>query len=502
MALVSETRGAATGGARRWLGLGSGSLGRRRVALGWLIAFAGPTTLSLLLVPSPDLGTLSLEAMGYLALTVLVALVGGLWPALTAAVLSSLMLNWFFTPPERTLTIADPVNVVALAMFLLVAVSVASVVDTAARRSVQADLARREADTLTALNQALLREDHDVPALLGLVCSTFDRSGASLLRRPGGTRGTHPGEGGWRVEAAVGRGAVAVPEHAGTTTRVTATLVLALSGEPLAAHERRVLEAFATHLTVVLDRRELAEQAAEARRLEEGTRVRDALLAAVSHDLRTPLAGIKAAVSSLRSREVSWSETDRQELLASIEAAADRLHTIVANLLDLSRLRSGSVALSLTDVGLDEMLAGTVAQLSRPGAVELRLAPDLPAVHADAGLLDRVLANVLENAVRHSPDDRPVLVTGRPADAGRVQLHVVDRGPGVPDPQKARMFDAFQRLGDSGGPGGGADGLGLGLAVARGLAEALGGRLTAQDTPGGGLTMVLDLPVSTGTGPA
>ncbi|HEY0774105.1 MAG TPA: ATP-binding protein, partial [Nocardioidaceae bacterium] len=390
----------------------------------------------------------------------------------------SLLLNWFFTPPERTLDIADTVNVVALALFLLVAVAVASVVDKAARRSLQADLARREADTLTMLNRTLLRSDQDVETLLGLVRDTFAVQAAALLRRDGSG-----------VVAAVGEAPPATAGDADASAEVSSTLLLALRGPQLSVQDRRVLAAFATHLAVALERQELTSRAEEARRLEEGNRVRTALLAAVSHDLRTPLAGIKAAVSSLRSPEVSWSVEDQAELLATIEDSSDRLHTIVANLLDLSRLQSDAVRPVVHEVGLDDVVSRTVAQMAQGDRVELRFEPDLPPVLVDAGLLDRVVANLVDNAVRHSPAEAPVTVaTSHVGD--RVQLHVVDRGPGVPDAQKEQMFAAFQRLGDAGGR----EGLGLGLAVARGLTAALGGLLVAEDTPGGGLTMVVDLP--------
>jgi two-component system sensor histidine kinase KdpD len=409
---------------------------------------------------------------------VVCALVGGLWPAVTAAVLGSLLRNWFFTPPERTLDIADTVNVVALALFLLVAVAVASVVDKAARRSLQADLARREADTLTMLNRTLLRSDQDVETLLGLVRDTFAVEAAALLRRDGSG-----------VVASVGEAPPATAGDADASAEVSSSLLLALRGPQLSVQDRRVLAAFATHLAVALERQELTSRAEEARRLEEGNRVRTALLAAVSHDLRTPLAGIKAAVSSLRSPEVSWSAEDRAELLATIEDSADRLHTIVANLLDLSRLQSDAVRPVVHEVGLDDVVSRTVAQMPQGDRVELRFEPDLPPVLVDAGLLDRVVANLVDNAVRHSPAESPVTVaTSHVGD--RVQLHVVDRGPGVPDAQKEQMFAAFQRLGDARGR----EGLGLGLAVARGLTAALGGLLVAEDTPGGGLTMVVDLP--------
>ncbi|HEU4515464.1 MAG TPA: DUF4118 domain-containing protein [Nocardioidaceae bacterium] len=456
----------------------AGPLGRRRVAAGWVLAVLGPPLLSALLVPSPDLSTLAMEAMGFLALTVVCALVGGLWPAVTAALLGSLLLNWFFTPPERTLNIADTINVVGLALFLLVAVAVASVVDKAARRSIQADEARREADTLTMLNRTLLRSDQDVETLLGLVRDTFAVEAVALLRRDGSG-----------VVASVGESPPETTADADASAEVSSSLVLALRGPQLSVQDRRVLAAFATHLAVALERQELTSRAEEARVLEEGNRVRTALLAAVSHDLRTPLAGIKAAVSSLRSPDVRWSVEDEAELLATIEDSADRLHTIVANLLDLSRLQSDAVRPVVHEVGLDDVVSRTVAQMPQGDRVELRFEPDLPPVLVDAGLLDRVVANLVDNAVRHSPPGAHVTVsTSHVGD--RVQLHVVDRGAGVPDTQKEQMFAAFQRLGDARGR----EGLGLGLAVARGLTEALGGLLVAEDTPGGGLTMVVDLP--------
>ena len=462
---------------------GGAPLGRRRILLGWVLAIVGPVALSAVLVPTRDLPTLALEAMAYLALTVLCALVGGLWPAVTAAIFGSLLLNWFFTPPQNTLSIADTVNVFALVLFLLVAVGVASVVDKAARRSIQANQARREAATLTVLNRTLLEADHDVDAVLDLVRETFSVDSAALLRRMP--------DGGWRTAGAVGPEPPTSVEEADTTADVSLALVLALRGPALHPHDRRVLASFAAHLAVVLERQEFAQLAETATVLEQGNRVRNALLAAVSHDLRTPLAGIKAAVSSLRSQDVEWSEADETELLATIEESTDRLHTIVANLLDLSRLQTDAVRPILDEIGLDDVVSGTVAALPNGEAAQLCFAPDLPPVSADAGLLDRVVANLVENAIRHSPPGEKVrLTTSRVGD--RVQLHVVDRGPGVPEHQKEQIFEAFQRLGDSEGH----EGLGLGLAVARGLTEALGGQLTAEDTPGGGLTMVVDLPAA------
>lgn len=460
-----------------------GALDRRRVLLGWMLALAGPLVLSAVLIPARDGPTLAVASMGFLALTVVCALVGGLFPAVGSALTSSLALNWFFTPPHHTLTIDDPVNVVSLVLFLVVAVAVASVVDTAARRSLQSSVARHEADSLTMLNRALLRGLREPRDLLALLRDTFGVESVALLRRH---------DRGWTEVASVGDDPPTDPAHASDTAALSGSLVLATgSAHPLPAHESTVLAAFATHLTVALDRQELERQAAEAQRLREGNRVRTALLAAVSHDLRTPLAGIKAAVSSLRSPGMAWSEADEAELLATIEEGTDRLHSILANLLDLSRLQTGAVQVTGQEIGLDDVVSRTVASMPQARAVELGFAEQLPLVRADAGLLDRVVENLVDNAVRHSGQDGRVSV--RTSRMGQhVQLRVVDRGKGVEDIEKERMFRPFQRLDDSEAR----PGVGLGLAVARGLTEAMGGALTAEDTPGGGLTMVVDLPAA------
>ena len=467
--------------ARGAAGAGPASpLGTRRLAMGWLLALAGPPLLTALV---HDVGPNATPALCYLALTVLCALVGGRWPALVGAVLGSLLLNWFFTPPRHTLTVSDAGDLVALVLFLLVAVAVASVVDAAARRAQQADLARREADALSSLNRALLRSGHGVDDLLELVCETFAMSAATLLRVSGDRR---------TVVATRGPDAPLDPAQADAASDPSGGVVLLLAGRPLPASDLRVLSAFATHLAVVLERAGLAEQAAAAEVLAQGNRMRTALLAAVSHDLRTPLAGIKAAVTTLRTPDVDWTPQDRDGLLGTIEDSADRLAAIIANLLDMSRLQTGGVTLVPREVGLDDVVVRAVDGLAPGDRVRLVLPDDLPAVRVDAGLLDRVVANLVDNALRHT--DGQVDVVAR-TDGDRVMLLVVDHGAGVPEASRPSMFEPFQRLGDA--PGG--SGVGLGLAVARGLTETMGGALTADDSPGGGLTMTVSLPAVAAT---
>ncbi len=463
-------------------------LGRARIVWGWLVGVLGPVVLTLLL-NTVDLG-LANDMLLFLALTVAAALLGGLLPALASAALGTFLLNYYYTPPLHRITIADPKNIVALAIFVGVAVSVASVVDLAARRTHQAARLRAEADILSFLAGSVLRGESSLEALLERVRETFGMESVALLERTGG----HDP---WTCAGRAGTGRpVGRPEDADVDVPVGDHMALALSGRVLPASDRRVLGAFAAQAAVVLDRQRLKQEAERARALDEGNRIRTALLAAVSHDLRTPLAAIKAAVSSLRSEDVSWSEEDQAELLEAIEEGADRLDHLVGNLLDMSRLQTGTVTPLIREIDLDEVVPMALGGVPED-SVDLDVPESLPMVAVDAGLLERAVANVVENAVKYSPAGQRVLVAAS-AHAGRVELRVVDRGPGVPDEAKERIFAPFQRHGDA--PRGA--GVGLGLAVARGFAEAMDGTLNAEDTPGGGLTMVLTLRAADGPGAA
>ncbi|MFE9569132.1 ATP-binding protein [Streptomyces sp. NPDC006692] len=455
-------------------------LGRGRSLWGWFTGVIGPLLLTLLLTNiSVDLG-LANEMLLYLALTVGAALLGGLLPALASAAIGSLLINWYFTPPIHELTIYDPKNIVAIAVFFLVAASVASVVDLAARRTHQAARLRAESEILSFLAGSVLRGETSLDALLERVRETFAMVSVALLER---ASDVEP----WAVTGSVGPGAVTRPEDADVGMPVGDRMALALTGRVLPAEDRRVLGAFAAQAAVVLDRQRLKEEADQARLYAEGDRIRTALLAAVSHDLRTPLASIKASVTSLRADDVEWSEADEAELLEGIEAGTDRLDHLVGNLLDMSRLQTGTVTPIIRDTDLDEVVPMALGGVPEDSVI-LDIPEDLPMVSVDAGLLERAVANVAENAVKYNPEGERVLISAS-AIADRVELRVVDQGPGVPDEAKDRIFAPFQRYGDA--PRGA--GVGLGLAVARGFAEAMGGTLAAEDTPGGGMTMVITL---------
>ncbi|RII08620.1 Sensor protein KdpD [Streptomyces sp. YIM 130001] len=455
-------------------------LGRSRNIAGWAVGVVGPALLAFLLLHIDiDLG-LANDMLLFLSLTVAAALIGGLLPALASAAFGSLLLNYFFSSPTHRMTVSDPKNMVAIVVFVGVALSVASVVDLAARRTHQAARLRAESEILSFLAGSVLRGEMTLDSLLERVRETFGMESVALLERAGDV---DP----WTCAGSVGPGSPSRPEDADVDMPVGDHMALALSGRVLPAEDRRVLAAFAAQAAVVLDRRRLQDEAQQARTLAEGNRIRTALLAAVSHDLRTPLAAIKAAVSSLRSDDVDWSEEDRAELLEGIEDGADRLDHLVGNLLDMSRLQTGTVTPLIREIDLDEVVPMALGGVP-DGSVDLDIPETLPMVGVDKGLLERAVANIVENAVKYGPDAHRVTVAAS-ALGDRVELRVVDRGVGVPDDAKDRIFEPFQRYGDA--PRGA--GVGLGLAVARGFVESMGGTLNAEDTPGGGLTMVLTL---------
>jgi two-component system sensor histidine kinase KdpD len=457
-------------------------LGVRRGITAWVLALVGPPLLSVVLRGSSDLDALPTVLMLFLTLTVGVALVGGLLPALVAAVAGGLLSNFWFTPPIRTWTITEPQNALAIAILIAVAVAVSAVVDLSARRAVLATRARAEADVLTTLAGSVLRGGDAVPSMLEQLRETLNLVGVALLQRDGTARG-------WMLVGSAGTDVPDEPEHASASVPVQDDLIFALRGRPLTAEDLRVVTAVGLQAEALLERDRLRAEARLARAERERTSMRTALLAAVSHDLRTPLAGIKAGVTALTSSGASISDEDERALLDDVGQCTDRLQALIDNLLDMSRLDAGAVSPVRELIALDEVVPRAVEALPI-GAVIIDVPENLPLVRADAGLLERALANVVENALRYSPPGEKVyVVADRLRDA--VVVRVVDRGPGVPDDRKPDMFTAFQRLGDA--PSG--HGVGLGLAVARGFVEANGGTLEAENTPGGGLTMVLTLPI-------
>lgn len=463
-----------------------------RVALGgrrdrrvqsWIAAFLIPLGATALLAGIDRVTGVAGQNALFFVVVLAVALFGGIGPAIVAALLCGLLLNFFFTEPLYSFTIAQPDNFVTTVVLLVIAVAVAALVDAAAARSREARLAAQEAELLAMFAGAVLR-GADVPRLLEKVRETYTQRGVSLVR----TDSEPP--------LVLGTAGSAPPMTLGAADTVCdvegSHYALLLSGPRLRARDRRVLTAVAGQAAALVRQQELTAEAARASALSETDRLRRLLLSAVGHDLRTPLAAVKASVSSLRSTDIAFSPEDTAELLATIEESTDQLTRLVANLLDSSRLAAGVVTPLLAPVYVDEVVHGALAGLSSGGPdternirerVEIDVADTM--VDADAALLERVLANLLDNALRYAPTG-PIRV-GAGTSGDRVTITVADCGPGLA--QDDDVFTTFPRSGDRHSTGG----AGLGLTVARGFVEAMGGTITTTDTPGGGTTMIVDL---------
>ena len=452
-----------------------GALSLRRRVSGFVLALVGLPLLTAILTALHSPETITSDVLAFQLFVVIVALVGGIWPALLAAAAAGVLLDFFFVEPLYTVTISDPLHLLALVIFLVVAALVSLVVDQAARRSRSAVRSAAEAEVLVTVAGSVIGGADALDALVNRLREAFGMTSV-VLRQDGEA-----------LYSAIDSTLVS-EDDIETTVPLGENASLYLRGGSLAASDRKILSAFVSQMSSALVQRRLTSQAAEVRPLEEADRLRSALLAAVGHDLRRPLAAATAAVSSLRSAEVSLSTEDTRELIETADESLTSLGSLVTDLLDVSRLQAGVLGVTVGEVALEEIAGDALDELGLgPADVELDLAA-VPAVRADAALLTRVVVNLLANAVRHSPEgSRPVLATSAFGD--RVQLRVIDSGPGIPLDRRDDVFVPFQRLGDTDN----ATGIGLGLALSKGFTEAMGGTLEPEDTPGGGLTMVVEL---------
>jgi two-component system sensor histidine kinase KdpD len=463
---------------------------RGRHLTSWLAALLVPSVICAVtvLLLDPFLGVGGESALFFVGVLV-VALLGGVAPAALSAVLSGFLLNFFLVDPRYTFTIAAPDSAVTVIVLLAVAVAVAALVDGAANRAREARRASQEAELLALFAGSVLR-GADLTALLERVRETYLQQSVSLLREMAGD--------GPAVVACVGENPCVDVESADTAIEVgDDEFWLLMSGRKLPAGERRVLSAVAKQAAGLVRQRELTEEASRAEAIAKADDLRRSLLSAVSHDLRTPLAAAKAAVSSLRSEDIDFSPEDTAELLATVEESIDGLTALVGNLLDSSRLAAGVVKPNVDRVYVEEVvqralvgIARGVTPSGRAALERVKVEVDNAVVLADAGLLERVLVNLIDNALRYSPAGLVRINAGQVGD--RVLVQVIDEGPGVARGTEDQMFAPFQRLGDTDT----SSGVGLGLSVARGFTEAMGGAISASDTPGGGLTVEVDLPAA------
>jgi two-component system, OmpR family, sensor histidine kinase KdpD len=456
---------------------------RRRRQLGWLLGIAGVGLLALALSPLRTGLGLPGVLLFLLLAVVAVAFIGGLRPAVAATIVAALTADYFFVPPIDSLDVAHPINVVALVVFFTVAGVLSHLIDRLTRRGLQVARARGEAEALARLaGGSVLARAATLQGLVDELRRTFDVDGAAILAREGEA---------WLPVAQAGGPAPASPEDAQFAADLDQGAVLTLSGHTLSGTDIWLLGPFVTQLRLAQERARLQREAAGAAAAEAADRVHTALLEAVSHDLRTPLTAIKAAVGGLVARDVTWEQSKVENFYKIIESEVDQLTALVSNLLDMSRLQAGALPVRADRTDVEEVLYRAVNSLASAGsAVAIDLAARPPAVLADKGLLERAVANVMANAQAASPPGRAVRVQAG-AFGDRVEIRVVDQGPGVPREQRQQIFEPFTAFSGAHEDGGRH---GLGLAIAMGFTAAMGGELDVEDTPGGGAMFVFSLP--------
>lgn len=469
-------------------------------------------------------------SMLYLLAVLAAASWGGRGPAIVASISAFLAFDWFFVEPLHTLTVSDPEEWVALLLFLATATITGQLAADQRRRADEAHAREHEAVVLYEATELLAAADLDAGLatlaqrlltelpLAAAAIEVRDGAGASRIAASAGEGGALAAatQLGARSVKVLGVGArrsatwvrVVAPRHGAAVSRhadrvhmvplgtqerrLGALVVVRKHRAALGSDAARVLAGLAAQITVALERRRLQQLATEREVLQRADSLKTALLNAVSHDLRTPLASIIASAGSLRQPDVEWTAGERDEFARDIEQAARRLSRIVTNLLDLSRIEGGSLRpdRGWYDLGaLVEDVVGRLRALMPAREIRVAVPDDLPPVLLDYVEIDQVLSNLVENAARYSPALTPLDVAVEAAEDA-VRVSVSDRGPGVPPQLLSRLFDPFYRVPTRRGP----SGTGLGLAVARGLVEAHGGSIAVENRAGGGATFTFSLP--------
>jgi two-component system sensor histidine kinase KdpD len=432
----------------------------------------------------------------YLLVVLLAAVTLGRGPAIVASLLAFLGFNFFFVEPRHSLNVTDPQDVLRLVSFLVVAIIGSSL---AGRARAQAKAAARASDELAAMYDfsQKISAEVDLERILPLVARTivqqldvaacsvllYDSNGRLVERAAAGPALPEPQR---RMDAFVRIG-----------PRVLGVLRVTQRGlnNPLTPDQRSRLDAIASQVGLVLERARLSVESSQIRAQAESERMKATLLSSVSHDLRSPLAAIKGATTSLLDDSVAWQPEARRALLISIDAEADRLNRLVGNLLDMSRLEAGAPgpARSLQDIGA--LIEDVVERMRRrfgAHSLEIDLAADLPPAQASYAEIEQVLTNLIENAAGYSPAGTPIAIRAY-AEGDSLAVAVCDHGPGIPEGLHARIFEKFVRMV---GPDQQASGAGLGLAICKSIVEAHGGRIWAENAAGGGARFIFTLPIA------
>ena len=468
---LGEVRGVGTGRRPR------PTLGWRRRAMG---AAAAAVVLPLMTVGLSQVhasSPISVVFPCYLIAVIAISWLAGWAVGVCSALVATLLENYYFVPPTHTLSVYRSADGAALLAFLVSSLGASALASAFARRSEQASRARAEAQILTRAAATVAVSPDDLEPVLESLRTVLDLDRLAVERR---------GETGWLEELRVGS-AAASPQPV-SRFPLSEDRCLAVEGRPLDHEDHLMVSVFAGRLAEAYEATRLREEATALQALAEVDALRTGLLRAVSHDLRTPLAAVRANVSSLLLEDVAWSVADQRTVLMAIDRDVQRLTRLIADLLDAGRLEAGVVVPRTSQVALDDLLAGALETIDLQGRqLQIEIPDDLPMMKTDPDLVERSLANVIANACTFSPAEEPIQIRAAVAP-GRIQVVVSDRGPGITATDRAEALAPFRRLDDTG------TGSGLGLSVASGFLEVVGGSLQLDETPGGGLTVVMEIP--------
>lgn len=462
----------------------SGHPNRAMVAKAFVVLVAILPLVNLLLAQFRHNFNLTTNTLVLLIITLVIAVKSPIWLTILGAIENFLFLNYFFTPPFHTLNISNKDDLLALLVYLATSITASLILRKLEIRTAKLKQLSKEGLFLSSLAEDIIRGHNSIDEILNNSRSTFGVKELAVARKDLNSNGNH-------LTVIHGSIALITKEISDSQIILNAEYSL-LAGPPINDLElRKLVTTFGSQVLILLERQLLEENERELSEIRQADQMRVALLNAVSHDLRGPLASSKAAISSLRNNEVVWTPEDQRELLDSASLSLDQLNHLIENLLDMSRLEAGAIFLNWRNVGVEDVVSGAIKSLKSPSdQIEISIDSELAPIKGDPILLERVIGNLLENALRFNPKDRPITIAAFQVEE-RIEIRIIDHGPGLSTKDKSKLFTPFQRLGDRDN----STGVGLGLAIVKGFTELMKGRISLEETFQGGLTMVLSFPI-------
>ncbi len=427
---------------------------------------------------------LTTDTLVLLIITLMVAIKSPIWLTTVCALENFLFLNYLFTPPFHTLLISNKNDLLALLIFLVISITASLILRKLELRTTKLKQLSKEGLFLSSLAESIIRGHNSIDEILSNSKGTFGLSELAVVRNFPATDANH---------LHVIYGSISQLAREAETSKIDLNAEYSLLAYPVITDSelRSLVTTFGSQILILLERQLLEENERELSDIRQADQMRVALLNAVSHDLRGPLASSKAAISSLLNNQVVWTHEDQEELLNSANHSLDQLNHLIENLLDMSRLEAGTIFLNWRNVGVEDAVSGAIKSLKSPtNSIEINIDSELPPIKGDPILLERVIGNLLENALRFNPKDKAVTIAA--AQVGNlIEIRIIDHGPGLSKKDTSKLFTPFQRFGDRDN----STGVGLGLAIVKGFTELMNGQVSMEATFQGGLTMVLSFPI-------